>query len=99
MQTKEIHPTTTVFVTVIKRFILFGIIKSKTELCESIGHNKGTLSDILNGKRNVTLDFMFNFIEKYSLDANIFFKHIPAHELDLKIKEIAKQVIDSHTGG
>jgi transcriptional regulator with XRE-family HTH domain len=88
------HKVTIVFVHIIKLFIKYGIIKSKTELCESLGYNKGTLSDILNGKRNVTLEFMYLFINKYQIDANIIFGDFEEDVLRLKIKEIAKDLIN-----
>ncbi len=89
------------FISIIKNLETKGLIKSKSQLAERLGTHKQSLNEIINGKRNVTLELASKICEHfYANPAYILLGHSPLFvnpEMELK-RNISYVPVKAHAG-
>lgn len=62
------------FVREMDRIIREGHAKNMTEIANECNYYIQGLSDITKGRRNVSVDLLYRFVNKYNVDANLLLK-------------------------
>ncbi len=88
------------FIKVVNSLVDNGLVKSKSQLAESLGTHRQSFNEIVNNKRNVTLELVEKIIEKYSVNASFLFSD--SDEMFISSKENSDNIkfvpLTAHAG-